>query len=302
MLQILFTFALMTLYARLQRATSVALDFRPRLENMRHPVTRRQKLVVGGIMFGLIAFVVSPLFALLWRSFVDREGQFTLAFYQALPVQRRESILFVPPLRAIMNSLGYGVMTVFSAGTLGVLSANLLLGGSRWRRWLDPIFMLPLGASAVTLGLGYVVSYNRLRTSPVLVLIAHTLVAFPFVVRSLLPVLQGIQPSLREAAAVMGASPLRVWREVDLPIVGRALIVAAMFAFTISMGEFGATSFVVRPNSGFLTLPIAIERYLGQPGVMNLGQALAMSSILMAVCAFGFFAIERFRYAEIGEF
>jgi thiamine transport system permease protein len=162
--------------------------------------------------------------------------------------------------------------------------------------------MLPLGASAVTLGFGYVVTFDRLRTSPWLVLIAHTLVAFPFVVRSLLPVLQGIRPSLREAAAVLGASPARVWREVDLPIVGRALLVAAVFAFTVSMGEFGATSFIVRPNSGFLTMPIAIERYLSQPGALNFGQAMAMSAILMLVTASGFIAIERFRYADVGEF
>jgi thiamine transport system permease protein len=178
----------------------------------------------------------------------------------------------------------------------------MLTGGSKWRAWLDPLFMLPLGASAVTLGFGYIVSYSQLRTSPVLVLVAHTLVAFPFVVRSLLPVLQGIKPGLREAAAVLGASPARVWREVDLPIVSRAMLVAAVFAFTVSMGEFGATSFIARPNSGYLTLPIAIQRYLGQPGALNFGQAMAMSSILLMVCAGGFVLIERFRYADVGEF
>jgi len=167
---------------------------------------------------------------------------------------------------------------------------------------MDPLFMLPLGASAVTLGFGYVVSFRWLRTSPLLVLIAHTLVAFPFVVRTLLPVMQGIRPSLREAAAVMGAAPAQVWREVDLPIVGRAMLAAAVFAFTVSMGEFGATSFIVRPNSGYLTMPIAIQRYLGQPGSLNYGQAMAMSVLLMLVCAVGFIAIERFRYADIGEF
>ena len=101
---------------------------------------------------------------------------------------------------------------------------------------------------------------------------------------------------------MLGASPRRVWREVDLPIVGRALLVASVFAFTVSMGEFGATSFIVRPNSGYLTIPIAIERFLGQPGALNFGQALAMSTILMLVTAVGFIAIERFRYADIGEF
>jgi thiamine transport system permease protein len=246
--------------------------------------------------------MLSPLFALVLQSFTDRQGQFTLAYYQALPELRRGSITFVPPLVAIRNSLGYAVMTMLLAGLLGTVSALLLARPSRWRGWLEPIFMLPLGASAVTLGFGYVLTMDRLRTSAWLVLIAHTLVALPFVVRSLLPVLQGIRPSLREAATISGASPLRVWREVDLPIVGRALLVAAVFAFTVSMGEFGATSFIIRPNSGFLTLPIAIQRYLSQPGALNFGQALAMSAILMGVCAAGFIAIERFRYADIGEF
>jgi thiamine transport system permease protein len=302
LLQILFTFVLMSSYARWQQRSTLSLDFHPQRANLRRPSTRRQKLFTGGAIVGLFIFLVSPLLALLWRSFIDREGEITLAYYRALPELRRGSIVFVPPLTAIRNSVGYGLLTVLVAGFLGTMTASFLARPSRWRGWLEPLFMLPLGASAVTLGFGYVISYDRLRTSPLLVLIAHTLVAFPFVVRTLLPVLQGIKPSLREAAIVMGASPVRVWREVDLPIVGRALLVAAVFAFTISMGEFGATSFIVRPNSSFLTLPVAIQRYLGQPGALNFGQALAMSSILMAVCAAGFVAIERFRYADMGEF
>lgn len=240
--------------------------------------------------------------ALVLGSIMNREGQLTLAYYQALPELKRGSVTFIPPFTAIRNSIGYALLTVIVAGVLGVMTAVGLNQRSRWRGVLDPLFMLPLGASAVTLGFGYVVSLGRLRTSPVLVLIAHTLVALPFVVRSLLPVLQGIRPNLRESAAVLGSSPLRTWLEVDLPIAGRALLVAAVFAFTVSMGEFGATSFIVRPNSGYLTIPIAIKRYLSQPGALNFGQALAMSTILMALCAAGFLAIERFRYADIGEF
>ncbi|MCA9924625.1 MAG: iron ABC transporter permease, partial [Anaerolineales bacterium] len=305
LLQIVFTFGLMSVYARWQQKTAVSLDFRPQNTNLRVPQKRSEKVLVGLLVVGLLVFLISPLLALVWRSFIDRDGQLTLAYYQALPVVHRESILFVPPLTAVRNSIGYALLTVLTAGGMGTLTASLLT-----RRnaivdgipLLDPLFMLPLGASAVTLGFGYVVTFDWLRTSPLLVLIAHTLVAFPFVVRSLTPVMQGIKPSLREAAAVMGASPLRVWRQVDLPIVGRALLVAAVFAFTVSMGEFGATSFIVRPNSGYLTLPIAIERFLGRPGALNFGQALAMSSILMVVCAVGFVAIERFRYDDIGEF
>lgn len=302
LLQILFTFGLMSLYARWQRKTAVSLDFVPQEQTRKPPRRRRDHLFVGGMSTLLFLFLVTPLLALVWRSLVDRDGQLTLSYYQALPTSRRGSIIFVPPLLAIRNSLGYASLTVIAASFLGLMTASWLIRPFRGRQWLDPLFMLPLGASAVTLGFGYVVTFDQLRTSPLLVLIAHTLVAFPFVVRTLLPVLQGINPAFREAAAVMGASPGRVWREVDLPIVGRALLVAAMFAFTVSMGEFGATSFIVRPNSGFLTMPVVIERFLGVPGAENFGQALAMSSILMAVCAVSFLAIERFRYADVGEF
>ncbi len=301
LLQIGFTFLLMSLYARWQQRAAVALDFRPQTTTRRAPKTTAQKAAVFALAVGVCLFLVSPLITLVWRSLVDRDGQLTLAYYEALPVARRGSVTFIPPLAAVGNSLAYALLTVVSAGFLGLLTALVLARPAAWRR-LEAVFMLPLGASAVTLGLGYVVTLDTLRTSPLLVLIAHTLVAFPFVVRSLLPVLQGIRPNLREAAAVFGASPWRVWREVDLPIVGRALLVAAVFAFTVSLGEFGATSFIARPNSGFLTMPIAIQRYLSQPGALNFGQALAMSSILMVVCASGFVAIERFRFADIGEF
>jgi thiamine transport system permease protein len=161
----------------------------------------------------------------------------------------------------------------------------------------DTLFMLPLATSAVTLGFGYIIALNKpplnLRTSPALIVIAHTLVALPLVIRSLLPAVRSIQPVLREAAAVLGASPFRVWREIDLPIAGRALLVGAVFAFTISMGEFGATVFIARPDTP--TMPLAIFRLLDQPGALNYGQALAMSALLIFVCLVGFVLIERFR-------
>ncbi len=302
LLQIGFTFILMAIYARLQRKTAVTLSLHPQQANKKQARTDKEKLFLNSIIIILLLFFVSPLLALLWRSLVDRDGQLTLAYYQALPASKQGSVAFVPPLKVIRNSLVYALLTVVVASFFGLLSATLLTRPFRGRKWLDPLFMLPLGASAVTLGFGYVVSFHWLRTSPLLVLIAHTLVAFPFVVRTLLPVMQGIRPTLREAAAVMGADPAQVWREVDLPIVGRAMLAAAVFAFTVSMGEFGATNFIVRPNSGYLTLPIIIRRYLRHPGSLNYGQAMAMSVLLMLVCAIGFIAIEHFRYADIGEF
>ena len=154
--------------------------------------------------------------------------------------------------------------------------------------------MLPLGASAVTLGLGFIITYGRLAGAPgfpVLLPVAHTLAGLPFVLRSLQPALASIPPSLGQAAAVLGASPWRVWSEVELPILSRAALVGGVFAFTISLGEFGATTFLTKPDVP--TLPIAVYRYLGQPGALNYGQGMAMATILLLVCAAALLAVEK---------
>ena len=160
--------------------------------------------------------------------------------------------------------------------------------------------MLPLGTSAVTLGLGYILAMGPLRTSLWLVPVAHTLIAAPFVLRTFLPSLRSLDPRLRESAAVLGAGPIRTWFEIDVPMLFRAVLVAATFAFTISLGEFGATLLITRPDVP--TMPIVIYRALGRPGVINYGQALAMSTILMVVSAASLLIIERFRIGDIGEF
>jgi thiamine transport system permease protein len=310
-LQIIFTYAIMLTYTSFQRRITAPLRLQSQGQTLRAPATVGQRLQVALNVALMLLLLLSPLLALVGRSFTDADGRLTLNYYRELPVNRRDSVLHVPPLDVIGNSIRYALLTVFLASGLGALAAWQLAGRpassgkagtSRWSRWLDSLLMLPLGVSAVTLGFGYIVALGPLRTSPVLIPLAHTLIAFPFVVRTLLPVLRSIHPNLRESAAVLGASPGRVWREVDLPIVGRALLVGAVFAFTISMGEFGATSFIARPGGATTTIPIAINRFLGQPGPLNFGQAVALSAILMAVCAAGFIAIERFRYGEIGEF
>jgi thiamine transport system permease protein len=274
------------------------------------------RLFAAATVVLLLGLLTTPLAALAARSFTSYETgggvqnpgewRFTLDYYRQLATNPRGSLFFVPPSTAIRISLAYAFATVALALGLGLPAAWALAraGEAPLNRWLDPILMLPLGTSAVTLGLGFIVALNRppldLRASPVLIPIAHTLVAFPFVVRSLTPALRSIQPRLRQAAAVLGASPAQVFRSIDLPLIGRALLVAATFAFTISMGEFGATALIARPE--YPTIPLVIYRFLSQPGSLNFGQALALSSILMAVTAGGMLAIEHFRIADVGEF
>jgi thiamine transport system permease protein len=215
-------------------------------------------------------------------------------------VNRRNSVFYVPPVRAAANSLAYACATVFLSLSLGFPAAAALARPGRLERFLDPILMIPLGASAVTLGLGLILAFGRWLSYPWMVPLAHTLVALPFVVRTLQPALASLPDRLRQAAASLGASPFRSWQAVDWPIVRRATLAAAGFAFTISLGEFGATSLLSRPE--YPTIPIAIYRFLGQPGGLNYGQAMAMATLLMALTTASILLIDRLRLPGIAEF
>jgi len=314
-IQLACTLGMTAIYTRLTARLSKPLTLRPQKVTQRRLYSWRSKLLAGALIAALLLLFTAPLAALAARSVTrlepDRgqrtveEGGLTLDFYRELSVNRRSSLFFAPPTMAIATSLGYAGATVLLALALGLPAAwALARNRNAFNRLIDPILMLPLGTSAVTLGLGFIVALDSppldLRASPLLIPLAHTLVAFPFVVRSLTPALQSIQPRLRQAAAVLGASPGQVIRRVELPLVGRALLVAATFAFTISLGEFGATALIARPE--YPTIPIAIYRFLSQPGGLNFGQALALSTILMVVTGAGMLAIERLRIAEVGEF
>jgi thiamine transport system permease protein len=177
-------------------------------------------------------------------------------------------------------------------------------GERRVRRMLDGFFMLPLGVSAVTLGFGYLITLDEppldLRDSPMLVPIAQALVALPLVVRTIVPVLAGVDDRQRQAAASLGASPLRALLTVDLPVVWKPLLAAGGFAFAVSLGEFGATSFLARDEHP--TLPVVIYRLLGHPGELNYGMALAGSVVLAATTAIVVLAVDRLRVPSVGAF
>jgi thiamine transport system permease protein len=280
---------------------SVALQLRSARETVRRPRTTGARVLLGADLALMFLLLGVPLLVLVERS-LHPPGGYGLEFYRALGDVHAGSTLFVPPVDAITNSLRFAATATVLAVVVGGCGA-FALAASR-RRGLDTLLSLPLGVSAVTVGFGFLIALDHapfdFRGSSWLIPIAQALVAVPFVVRIVTPVLRAIDPRLREAAATLGASPARVWREVDLPIAARALLVAAGFAFAISLGEFGATSFIARPNRP--TLPVMIYRLLGQPGAQNFGAAMAASTILMALTAIAVLGIERFRVGDIGTF
>ena len=304
-IQLLFTLVITIGYSRLVSRSGYQTT--PHLQNeaQRKPHHWREKLFVFVMVVLLFVLLVSPLVGLSVRSFMRLEAArgergaiqtgLTLEYYKALFQNPRSSIFYVPPIEAVRNSLVYASITIVISVVIGMLAAYALSKKMKINRILDPVLMLPLGTSAVTLGLGFIVTFNHppfdVRSFPLLMPIAHSLVALPFVIRAVLPAIQSIPETLRNAASVLGASPAQVWRHVDLPILSRAAFVGAVFSFTISLGEFGATTFLARPE--FPTIPIAIYRYLAQPGGLNYGQAMAMANILMLLCGISIYVMEK---------
>lgn len=307
LIQLLCTLAFSILYSRVVTRTAVTINPHPN-PALKARITSQQ-LFVAAFYVLLFTFYALPLFSLPLRSLTRLEADLgqrgalqtglTTNYYTELFVNRTNSVFYVPPVQALGNSLGYAALTVVLSLVLGFPAAATLARPGRLERLLDPLLMLPLGASAVTLGLGFIISFGRLLASPWMVPLAHTVIALPFVIRTLQPALASIPERLRQAAATLGAPPRRVWREVDWPIVRRAALSAAVFAFTVSLGEFGATALVSRPD--YPTLPMAIYRFLSQPGGLNYGQAMAMATILMIVTGAGILAIEKLRLPGTGE-
>jgi thiamine transport system permease protein len=297
-IQIVGVVALLVLNARWQERLAVAQRLRPSAEVARPPRTTRERVAVSVIAVGLAVWIGVPLVALVERSLHVGDGYGMGAWEALVHGAVTRNVVQAPAVDAVATSFAFALATLCIAGPLG-LAAALVVGYRRgWvPRTFDALVMLPLGTSAVIVGLGFLVALDQppldLRTSILLIPIAHSLIALPFVVRAIAPVVRSIDPRLREAAAMLGAAPGRTWREVDAPIIARAALVGAAFAFAISLGEFGATLFLARPET--ITVPVAIERLLSRPGPLAFGQAMALSTVLMLVTGLAMLAIERWR-------
>nr|WP_225753317.1 iron ABC transporter permease [Actinotalea sp. Marseille-Q4924] len=263
-----------------------------------------------------VLLLALPLGTVLVRSFRTREG-WGLGNYAALATTGGPNALSVTVWDATVTSLRVAVDATLLAVLVGGLVALVVSRRPRSRtgrravRALDAVFMLPLGVSAVTVGFGFLVALQRpfglelnLRDSLVLIPVAQAVVAVPLVVRTVLPVLRAIDTRLHEAAAVLGAAPGQVLRLVDWPLAARSLGLAVGLAFAVSLGEFGATAFLARPDQP--TLPVVIFRLIGRPGADNLGMALAASVVLAVLTATVMLLTERLRAggrtAAAGEF
>ncbi len=282
-IQLALLAAIVGLSARTQRRAAVSIGLR--VQTTPRPRTARARAAVFAAAVTTAALVAAPMISLALSS-VQPGGRWSLVAWRDLgrPTTRPGADLGVDALGALGASARAAVLATVLAVAIGALAALAIASTRAGGRFLDIGSMLPLGTSAVTIGFGMLITFDHApvdwRGEPWLVPVGHALVAVPFVVRAALPVLRARPLGWRESAAVLGASPIRAWWEIDVRMLRRPMLVGACFAAAVSFGEFGATTFLSR--SGEETLPIAIARLLGRAGDIPRAQASALALVLAA--------------------
>ncbi|MBC7098070.1 iron ABC transporter permease [Candidatus Bipolaricaulota bacterium] len=236
-------------------------------------------LLLSALVFlGPIGAVIADSFARPWQGQAP-----TLAWYGMLFSSAQSPFIGGSPLTSIALSLKVAGTTAFFALGLGVLVCWSL---RRVRSvLLEALLMAPLAVSSVVLGLALLFAFRRpplsaLAGGPWGIVLAHTLIVYPFVVRVIRPLWQGLDPALVEAARTLGAGRFLAFLTVELPLLSRGILVAGAFAFALSMGEMTAVAMLSRP--GLVTVPLAIYHFLS---ARRFGAASAMATILILITA-----------------
>ncbi len=188
--------------------------------------------------------------------------------------------LAVSTQHVIAMSLIFAIITAAVCVPFALLVASALTTKTSL---LGIFTSLPLCISAATVGIGLIITFDSdpiaWRGERWLIPLIHALIAIPLAIRVLAPAIQAVPPSLRHAAATLGASPMHTWWKVELPVIRPALLRATGLAMATSLGEFGATSFLSRSDS--TTLPIAIVQLLGRPGTATQQTGFALASLMV---------------------
>jgi ABC-type spermidine/putrescine transport system permease subunit II len=182
---------------------------------------------------------------------------------------------------ALLNTLTVAGLTVAISFPVGLVTAVAVTRHRlRWRAIVDTLVMLPLFVPAVVIGIGSLTFHRMIGLwgTSLSLAVGHSLWAIPLVFVVLRSTLAGVDRSVEEAAAGLGAPPLRVFWEVTLPLIAPGVFVALLFAFIISVNEFIVSLFLSTPRTR--TLPVVIwpqVRYLLTPIVA------AASSVIVAL-------------------
>ncbi len=245
----------------------------------------------------LIAILVTgPFIAIIQSAIYDPfAGEFTLRGFTNL-LRSGVGGGFLP----LVNSLLYASL---ATGLTLILALPLAYSHRSRRYGLSSVSslmtLLPLGVSSITVAYGLMIAITvplGLTTYPwPIIVIAQTIIGLPFAVRAIEVSLQNIDPEVLEQATALGASRLQRLFFVELPLLAPGLLVGAVFAFAMAIGEMSATLFIALPQN--ITLSIAIYQYLG---VRKFVEAGASALVIALVCFVAFLILEKYSDVAAG--
>ena len=249
------------------------------------PAQPRDTVMVALALLPALVLVLAPTVALIEGAFTGPSG-WTLAYVSGLISSEIPAGLSVPIWQATLHSLEAAALATAIAVPLG-LALAWSTAHSRKPATLEAVVLMPVGVSAVIVGLGLLLTLASGAWGPGwadprwLIPAAQAVIALPLVARSVTPALRRISPQIRASAATLGAGPWAQWKEIDWPAARRPLAASVGLAAAVSLGEFGATAFLARPDHP--TLPTVVFRMLSRPGAESLGTAFAATLLLAVV-------------------
>lgn len=261
------------------------LDEKPRVDRRDLPA-----IVFSSVIWvGLLAM---PLVLVLVQAF-QVKGVFGFENFINLGARGARDLLNISLLDAVWNSIRNMVIAALISFSFGTL-ISWLLTKTRFRS-LDLVFLLPLGVSSVVLGFGFLIAFNSSwfpsGSSWIIVPLAQSLIALPMVIRLVHPALIAIAKETLEQAQLDGAGSWQIWHFVESRTIRGVLLTALGYAAIISLGEFGASSFLAIGSQA--TIPTLLYRLISRPGEQNYGMAMAVSAILVVLSAAIVFLVSR---------
>lgn len=245
----------------------------------------RNRVTIQIVAVCTAALVALPFLTLFVRSFRSGDSWSVSAWENLWNGSLERVGLDIP--RIIFHSLLFASIATAITIPFAYIVASTSVYTKRVGGLIQAATSLPIVVSAVTLGFGIIVTFDGApldwRSRTWLLPVVHALVALPLVVHILTPALRAIPPTQREAALTLGAAPLKVWWHIDAQHMRKPLVAGAAMSFAVSLGEFGATSFLTRSSS--TTLPIAISQLLGRPGTLLQNSGFALAALFAALTA-----------------
>ena len=256
-----------------------------RRESALKKIRKKKGKVLAALMtLAMLLFILPPMLSILYRSFFDRRGDFSLESWNT--IFNASSFL-----SAILNSL---FIAMTSAVLATVLAENIAMYSVKCKSRIAPLFAtLPLATGSVTLGLGYNflaanIGLSSIYTDYLLILATHLVLSIPFAIRTMLPGAKEIPQRVSEASYTLKKSAFETYMRTERPLLKSYRRKAFIFAFALSLGEVNAT--LALAGGRITTLPILIYRLIGS---YNYQGASALGSVLLILAFIVFIMGER---------